>query len=50
MEKNAFSAEVLEVKETPSRLDSFIEKNASYIKYCAYKSVGKFITESDDEY
>ncbi|MBO6240557.1 MAG: RNA polymerase subunit sigma [Butyrivibrio sp.] len=50
MEKNAFSAEALEVKETPSRLDSFIEKNTSYIKYCAYKSVGKFITESDDEY
>lgn len=50
MEKNAFSEEVMEVKNTPSQLNSFIEKNTGYIKYCAYKCVGRFITESDDEY
>jgi RNA polymerase sigma factor len=50
MLKDAFGIEVLETRENPEKLNAFIERNIKFIKFCAYKSVHRFITESDDEY
>ncbi len=50
MKDNGFSAEALEAQNNPEMISGFIEKNLDFIKYSAYKAVGRFITQEDDEY
>ena len=50
MESYMFSTEVIQVKDDPSKMNSFIEKNEGFIKYSVYKAIGKFISKSEDEY
>lgn len=44
------SREALEAQRDEALLNKFIEKNRRFILSCAYKTVGHFVTESDDEW
>ncbi len=50
MTSDSFSTDAIEAKNNPDRLNLFIQENNKFIKQCAYKSIGRFITESDEEY
>ncbi len=50
MSSDDFSRDAIEAKNNPDKLDFFIQKNNKFIKQCAFRSVGRFITESDEEY
>ncbi len=50
MVKDEFSSEAILVKNDPEKLNEFISNNTKFIKQCAYRSVNKFISESDEEY
>ena len=48
MDLDVFSREVLECQTHPEKTNAFIQKNNDLIKKCAYKAVGRFVSESDD--
>lgn len=50
MKEDVFGTEALAVREDSERLNAFIKNNSKFIKQCAYKSVHKYVSDSDDEY
>lgn len=50
MKEDVFGSEALAVREDSERLNAFIKNNSKFIKQCAYKSVHKYVSDSDDEY
>ncbi|MDC7294864.1 RNA polymerase subunit sigma [Butyrivibrio sp. DSM 10294] len=50
MKEDVFGTEALAVREDSQRLNAFIKNNSKFIKQCAYKSVHKYVSDSDDEY
>lgn len=50
MKEDVFGTEALAVRDNSERLNAFIKNNSKFIKQCAYKSVHKYVSDSDDEY
>lgn len=50
MKEDVFGTQALAVKDDNPGLNAFIENNSSFIKHCAYKTVHRFVSDSDDEY
>ena len=42
--------DALQAKQSDERMDAFIRQNKRFILGCAYKTVRRFVTESDDEW
>ena len=47
---DTMTSEALKAAQSPEALNSFIASNTSFVIFCANQALGRYITDSDDEY